>query len=57
MGALLVLVVMVLPNGVLGGLARLAGPVELRRRPAPAAAPRIVGRLARLAPSRRDRTS
>ena len=58
-GALLVLVVMVLPNGVLGGLARLAG-----ARPGsggrPAPGPRghgIVGRLARLAPSRRDRTS
>jgi branched-chain amino acid transport system permease protein len=59
MGALLVLVVMVLPNGVLGGLARLAGArPSSGGRPAPSPRGRgIVGRLARLAPSRRDRTS
>jgi len=58
MGALLVLVVMVLPNGVLGGLARLRGPrPSSGGRPAPRPRGRgIGGRLARLAPSRRNRT-
>jgi branched-chain amino acid transport system permease protein len=59
MGALLVLVVMVLPNGVLGGLARLTEPRPSsggRHAPRPRGRG-IVGNLARLAPSRRDRTS